>query len=111
MCYCRNFRRIIMKLIKGIVSSEPPHLNLSVAVLNFDFPAETQYFDIDCNTSWSISDDMAWLSIMNGTTGSGDKNVEVYVIENPGAQRTGVITVTAGSLVETIDVTQALNDS
>ncbi len=91
-----------------------PAPTLLLSGLDVEFPSDegslqtAQELTIKCNTEWVISIDADWLAISN-LTGSGDAIVKLYPKSenNSDKVRTAVITVTAGSLQKTKEVTQA----
>lgn len=98
-----------MRLIKGVIAVTP-YLTVSVTTLFFAAAGEDLYFDINSNTSWVITDNVVWLSYIPDYSGSGNINMRVRATVNTGPLRTGTITITAGSIVRTIAVTQDAGD-
>ncbi len=64
-------------------------------------------FDIESNTSWTVSETVSWLSVNPGS-GSGNATLDVsYDLNSTGAPRVGEITVsTDGKLADVVTVTQ-----
>ena len=79
----------------------------SPASMSFGVAAATQTLSVISNTTYTISDDAAWLSI-DLTSGTGDVTAAVTVTENTtGADRTATITVDDGFNPVTVAVTQS----
>lgn len=59
------------------------------------------------NASWTVSSDSSWITL-DKTGGNGDSSFTISVASNSGltTTRTGTVTVTAGEVVKTIEVTQ-----
>ncbi len=58
------------------------------------------------NVSWAITSNAGWLTT-NFTSGSNNGNINANYTANPGAARSGVITITGGGITKTVIVTQA----
>jgi len=69
-------------------------LNISSSTLDFSPTAGSQTISITSNSTWTVSESLSWLSV-TPTSGSNNSNINVSVIANPGAARTGIITLTA----------------
>ncbi|HCY75161.1 MAG TPA: hypothetical protein DHV28_04515 [Ignavibacteriales bacterium] len=64
-------------------------------------------FTVESNTSWTLSDDAAWLSV-SPTSGNNNQTLTATYTENTTtAQRIGTITVTGGGITRTVTVTQS----
>ena len=81
---------------------------LSVSRLSdFTSFAGSKAITISSNVSWSVSDDQSWISV-SPTSGSDNGSVTVTVTANSSdTDRSGVVTVTGGSLTRTVTITQA----
>ncbi|WP_298779329.1 chondroitinase-B domain-containing protein [uncultured Polaribacter sp.] len=93
----------------GFLSAPTDHLSTSLETINFNIDAGDSNFDVISNVSWSISENVDWLTL-NKTTGSNNETVQVSVLENnSGAERTATITVSEidGDLSDTITITQS----
>ena len=64
-------------------------------------------FTVESNTSWTVNDDAAWLTVSpeNGT-GNGAL-IATYEANTTTSQRIGTITVTGGGITRTVTVTQS----
>jgi hypothetical protein len=62
---------------------------------------------VTANVDWSASSDAGWLTV-SPTSGSNNGTVTATYTANTGAARTGSITFTAGTLTQTVTVTQAI---
>ena len=64
-------------------------------------------FTVESNTSWTVNDDAAWLTVSpdNGT-GNGEI-IATYEENTTTSQRVGTITVTGGGITRTVTVTQS----
>ncbi len=91
------------------VTQAPAALTLSVTPANRSV-ANTSgktSFTVTSNTSWTVSDDASWLTV-TPANGSGNGTLTAtYTANTSTTQRIGTITVTAGSIVDTVTVTQA----
>lgn len=84
-------------------------LSTSVNTIDFNIVAGTKSFEINSNVTWTISENVDWLSV-NSTNGSNNATIEITANENTsGASRTGTITVSenGGDLSATITVNQS----
>ncbi|TRX54779.1 T9SS type A sorting domain-containing protein [Fulvivirga sp. M361] len=81
---------------------------LSVSPLSdFTSFSGSKTITISSNVSWSVTNDQSWISV-SPTSGSDNGSVMVTVTANSsGTDRSGVVTVTGGSLTRTVTVTQA----
>jgi hypothetical protein len=72
--------------------------------------ATPQRVDVAAYTAWSAEKDSVWITL-NPVNPFGNKpgNFTVAVAANPGVERTGTITVTKGTTIKKISVTQAAN--
>ncbi|WP_353480587.1 BACON domain-containing carbohydrate-binding protein [Haliscomenobacter sp.] len=62
---------------------------------------------VTANVDWSVSSDAGWLTV-SPTSGNNNGTVTATFTANTGAVRTGTITFTAGTLIQTVTVTQAI---
>ncbi len=62
---------------------------------------------ITANVPWTASTTSDWISITDGTSGTGDGTVTYDVAANGGSERSGTITITDGTIVRTFTITQA----
>lgn len=61
---------------------------------------------LDCNTTWSISSNQAWLFV-DKASGSGASSLTLTIAQNnTGIVRTAILTVTAKTVTKTVTVTQ-----
>jgi endoglucanase len=90
--------------------SVEPALTLSKEKLTFDEEIGMQKLAIKTNVEWSVSSSDSWCVISPTSGGSGDKQIEVSVLENVTTdQRKTTITIIAGTLSKQIKVTQTEN--
>ncbi len=69
-----------------------------------------QTVTVTSNVNWSVSNDDSWISILSNS-GNNNGTFEVMTIENTSFnERTGVITITGGALMRTLNITQAAAD-
>ena len=82
---------------------------LSVDLTNLDFVAdgEGKDFIITSNVDWTaeVSVGDSWLTLSSGS-GNGNMTITATVQENLGTERMATITITSGTLTQTINVTQ-----
>ena len=72
------------------------------------YEADSTAFTITSNTSWSVSDDAAWLTV-SPITGSNNDTLKVSYEENTTSnERVGTITVSGGGIIRTAKVTQGV---
>ena len=72
------------------------------------YEADSTAFTITSNTSWSVSDDAAWLTV-NPITGSNNDTLKVSYEENTTSNtRVGTITISGGGIIRTAKVTQGV---
>jgi hypothetical protein len=84
------------------------HFNISPTGLTYDFATgSTNTFDIITNCSWTISDNLSWLS-PNITEGSGDTTITCTTtsLNDTGYSRSGLTIVTPNSILPPINVTE-----
>lgn len=69
-------------------------------------------FVVKSNSSWEGSCDVSWITLSPSTGDAGTTNVKVSVnaLDEAGS-RTGKITVTCGTIVRTIEVTQSVTET
>ena len=86
-----------------------PYLTLSLTELSFDVGRNKKSVSIESNTTWSFSNLPEWITV-TPSEGSMDSTVEIEVSVNNDADiRESNITVTADTVIKTINVVQ-LND-
>jgi hypothetical protein len=51
--------------------------------------------------TWTAASQVPWITVVTGTTGSGDGSIQLTVASNPGAQRVGIVTVGGQSFTVT----------
>ncbi len=112
----------IMSLVVGLASVQAscggdaaePKLSVSTHKLSFTHEVGEQTFIVTTNVGWSISgaEGVAWLNVDPASgKGTGATQVRVTAQLNPDLElRSATLTVTAGELIETIEVTQAYLD-
>ncbi|WP_271782706.1 chondroitinase-B domain-containing protein [Aquimarina algiphila] len=85
----------------------PPTNTLTVGTISdFAAVADSKTLSIMSNVNWSVSDNQNWISI-SPNNGSNNGTVEITVTKNTETTaRTGVITVSGGSITRTINITQ-----
>ena len=71
----------------------------------FSAAGSTQSFKIRADLAWEVSADKTWLSF-DPESGEGDATVNVTAQPNDGAIRTATITVKAGDITHSFEVTQ-----
>ena len=72
--------------------------------------AESKTITITTNGNWGISSIPAWMS-SNVSTGSGNGELSLYCSSNTDQNaRSGIVTITSGSLTQSINVSQPGND-
>lgn len=90
-----------------------PTLKVSPTSIQLEALGEgTGWFNIECNTSWTIDVDEDWLHL-SSESGTGDEVIEVYADDNNDSKRTATITVvTKGMQIsKKVKVTQAEGES
>jgi hypothetical protein len=90
-------------------AAAPPTPTVTVSQPTWAAPSAADSTSVTVTTNqatWTASSDAAWLSA-SPTTGINGDVVTLTAQANPGAARTGTVTVTAGVAEATIDVTQA----
>lgn len=86
---------------------DAPTENLYLSsVSEFSADEETQSVTVTSNLDWTASDDSDWITV-TPTSGSNNGSIDVSVTANPTySQRTGIVTVTGGSVTRTLNITQ-----
>ena len=75
----------------------------------YSYAESTDYFQIECNGSWTASSSASWISI-SPSGGAGEATVDLSFAANlTQSARTGVIAVQSGKLSHTITITQPAN--
>lgn len=68
--------------------------------------ADSTSVSVTSNTGWTVSSDSSWLNVSK-SIGSGNSTFTISAEENATTQtRTGIVTVTAGTIEKTVTVTQ-----
>jgi hypothetical protein len=85
----------------------PATLSVSPGYKNVTSNYQTFTLTISCNTTWTITDNVSWLS-SSPTSGSGNGSSTITVQSNSGGVRFGTITVSAngGEVADMCDVDQ-----
>ena len=87
-----------------------PELTTNNSSLNFAAAGGSSSFSFNTNKNWTITSDQSWLSL-DQTTGEPSKDaisINATCAENTAyTSRTATITISAGGLTQTINVTQA----
>jgi hypothetical protein len=82
-------------------------LSVTPANQNVSYQAGTATFNILSNSNWSITEAVDWLAV-TPMTGTGNGNISVsYTANTATTSREGQITITCGTLMQTVTVTQA----
>ncbi|MDQ2078133.1 glycoside hydrolase family 9 protein [Marinimicrobium sp. ABcell2] len=84
---------------------DPDQLGVSPSSLSFDVNGGTQSVNVTGNVSWVAESNAGWITV-NNAQGSGAGSFTVTVSYNGGSERTGTITVTDGTLTQTVTVYQ-----
>jgi len=83
-------------------------LVVSTEALTFSADGETKPFHVQSNTAFQVSSAESWCTLSPTSGADGTIKIEATVPKNPtAANRTSVITVTAGSLTKQLTVTQS----
>ena len=81
-------------------------LSVSPQKVDFGNKAEEITVAITSNSSWTVSSDQSWCTV-NKSSGNGNDNITVKVTQNNSAEnRTTNVKITAGTLSQTVTVTQ-----
>jgi hypothetical protein len=94
-----------------VTQAANPAFNVPTEPLTFAHnDATPQRINVTAYTTWTAANDSAWI-ILNPTNPSGNKpgHFTIAVSTNPGVGRKGKVTVTNGTEMDTIYVTQAAN--
>ncbi|NCD23931.1 MAG: hypothetical protein EOL90_13490, partial [Spartobacteria bacterium] len=62
---------------------------------------------VTANTAWTAKASKTWITIVSGASGNGNGTVTYNVAANPGAARSGAITVTGGGTTKTHTISQS----
>jgi hypothetical protein len=93
------------------VSQEAPALTVSDEQFSVLSSAGSASFNITSNTEWTVAGNRDWCTVSQ-VSGSKNAVISFSVKENAtAAERTATITVSAGSIIKTITVTQAAAES
>ena len=92
---------------EAVGTTPTPTLTVSETTLTFVATGEGKDFTITTTEDWTaeVSAGDIWLTLSSGS-GSGDMTITATVQENLGAERMATITITSGTLTQTINVTQ-----
>jgi hypothetical protein len=82
-------------------------LSLGSDTLSSTAYGDTLSVSLTCNTAWTVSSPIGWV-VVNPPNGNGNGVLEMVIEPNPGAARSATITVTAGSIIRTIYVSQEM---
>ena len=104
------FYTVISLIVSGLMClngcQEEDSLEISTKTLDFQFTGENKSFLIESNIGWTVNSDAAWLTI-SPNSGSNNGNVTVTTAANDlTTKRTATITISGGSIIRTINVTQ-----
>jgi len=96
-------------------SSLGPVLAIVPSSRNVSSHSGSTYFEVG-NTgigtmNWSATANDSWLYIMNGSSGTDSGTITVNFCENPGASRTGTITVSAVGASNTPQIVEVIQDA
>ncbi|WP_219009110.1 chondroitinase-B domain-containing protein, partial [Aquimarina litoralis] len=76
------------------------------AIDNFTANAGSKTLTITSNVNWTVSDDSSWISISTASgINNGSTDISVTV-NSETSTRTGIVTITGGSITRTINITQ-----
>jgi len=73
--------------------------------------ASGQTIGVTANIPWAASKNAEWITITGGASGANNGTVTYSVAANPGAARSGTITVSGGGITRTFTVNQAAVNS
>ncbi len=89
-------------------SGASPSLSISPTSRSVDASATTGSISVTSNVSWSTSSNASWLTVTDGSSGSGNGTVSYRVSENSSSNsRSGSITILGSGLSRTFSITQA----
>lgn len=104
--------KAVMLFIVGFVvfsCSEDDYLSLSVNELNIPVDGKETTFTIRSNTTWDIVVADSWVNV-DQSAGNGEASVTVKIDGNySDNDRTTILSVSSGALVETISIRQSTN--
>ncbi|HPR89143.1 MAG TPA: BACON domain-containing protein, partial [bacterium] len=93
-----------------MVQAAAYYLTVTPASQSVANSAGSTTFALSSNTSWTVSDDAAWLTVAPAS-GSNDNTLTATYEANPNTtSRTGTITVVGGGITRTVTVVQAAAD-
>ena len=82
-------------------------LNVNPLSLSYTNTASSKKVGVTSNTSWTVSANQTWVSL-NKANGTNNDSVTISLTANgTSVQRTATVTFTAGSLTQTVSVTQS----
>jgi len=98
----------LSKTIKVTQAGATPTLSVNTTTWSPGSAATNKAVTVTSNISWKVSSNASWLTLSK-SSGSGNGSFTVYVKANTNisSSRSGKITVKAGSITKTINVTQA----
>ncbi len=96
----------------GAVIFSEPFVAIAENTLEFSIGASSKEFIVSSNTNWSLSENLAWISL-DKTSGSGNDIITLTVTENTtGALRTATVTITdteGNNLTDALTVNQTID--
>lgn len=96
----------ITRVVTISQSGTTASLSVSPTSISYGSGAGSQNVAVTSNTSWSVSDNQSWISA-SPTSGTNNGTVAVSVTANTGAARNGTVTFTAGTLTQTVNISQS----
>ena len=95
---------------RGWQVTGPPSLTLGTSALSFTEASDTKTVSITCNRDWTATTTATWLTL-SPASGHNDGTLSVTVEAYSGTDdRTATITITAGTLVKSLFVTQGITE-
>lgn len=85
-------------------------LSLSADTIFVPYAGNNRNVGVYSNRNWTVSSNQSW-ALVNTPNGSGNSSFYVYTPNNTGAERSGLITVMAGSVTKIIYLLQRSNSS
>ncbi|RZM24449.1 MAG: hypothetical protein EOO88_22775 [Pedobacter sp.] len=88
-------------------TSTPQLVITTPGPINVDFEKETKAIAFVCNVNWRASSNVDWITFDGAASGREDGNLKIVVDNNETANsRKGIVSITAGTLTRTIEVSQ-----
>ena len=110
-----SYNVVVYDFTLSIGGSTPtPSSTLSISPTNrgIGYGSVSGSISVTCSSSWTARSSASWITLTYGSSGSGNGTIGYSVSENDGfSDRSGTITVTSGSLVETFTIEQLGNAS